>query len=265
MKTDLIIFTGQSNMVGQSEAPGNLSPAEGCREYKWMRDALVPLCDPCGENIRNDYTEGFTFQNAIAAAWRAEHVVGAAAYGYTTLLPAFCKAYREKTGHEVAAVHVARGAAQVSEFLPGTALYDTIVKKAQAAIDCVKRETELSHVLLVWLQGESDAIYKTTLSNYKTRLTAFKDALMKDLPIERFCVIRVGVYAHNGHDEEIIQAQDELCREDQDFAMLTRMAVELNQHEEYMNPNAPGHFSVKGLNTIGEAAGTALAELMIQG
>ena len=43
--------------------------------------------------------------------------------------------------------------------------------------------------------------------------------------------------------------------------MLTKIAVELNEKEDMMNPQCAGHFSAKGLETLGTAAGKALGAM----
>ena len=42
--------------------------------------------------------------------------------------------------------------------------------------------------------------------------------------------------------------------------MLTEIATELNEQEEYMNPYVKGHYSAKGLETLGAAAGRRFVE-----
>lgn len=42
---------------------------------------------------------------------------------------------------------------------------------------------------------------------------------------------------------------------------LERITTELIKMQEYMNPYATGHFSARGLERLGEAAGKALGEI----
>lgn len=84
------------------------------------------------------------------------------------------------------------------------------------------------------------------------------DALKQDLGVEKFGVIRVGCFVNDDRDWQIIGAQDEICEENNDFLMLTKLATDLNKSPEHMNPYAWGHFSAKGLETLGEAAGKTL-------
>ena len=63
---------------------------------------------------------------------------------------------------------------------------------------------------------------------------------------------------------EIITAQDEICRENDFFVMLTEIATELEKQPEMMNPRVNGHFGAKGLEVIGADAGAALGRLRMQ-
>lgn len=50
---DLIVFGGQSNMQGQTERLADNRIVKGAWEYRHLTGSLVPLCDPCGEDIRS--------------------------------------------------------------------------------------------------------------------------------------------------------------------------------------------------------------------
>ena len=76
-----------------------------------------------------------------------------------------------------------------------------------------------------------------------------------------FGIIRVGRFTNDDRDTEIISAQDEICREDESFEMLTDIATELNQIDEYMNPYVKGHYSAKGLELLGSSAAKALCKI----
>ena len=55
---DVIIFSGQSNMQGESEMLLPAHEIKGAFEYKFLSDSIVPLSDPVGENITFDLREG---------------------------------------------------------------------------------------------------------------------------------------------------------------------------------------------------------------
>lgn len=261
MQTDILIFGGQSNMQGQSEA---LIPTENngrMLEYKYLTDTFVPLQDPVGENIRYDRGWGDAVtKGGDAKVWLAEHVTGAACYGNTNLVPSFCRVYSETTGNRVIAAHIAKGSTVIAQWLPGTDGYAIIKDKAGASIAKSQEVFGSGRIFFVWLQGESDAIAGNSKDCYKEMLTVLGDALKQDVGIEKIGIIRVGRFTKDDRDLEIINAQDEICRENADFLMLTDIATQLNVCPRYMNPEVKGHYSAEGLMKLGAEAGQALAQ-----
>ena len=253
---DVIIFSGQSNMQGQSECLTENGVVNDAYEYKWLTNEMVPLQNPVGENITYSMDQGYevTPETRIPL-WLKEHVLGAACYGNTNLVPSFCRTYTDITKRQVLAVHAAKGSTRISEWLPGTPIYDVLIRKARGAIQKVNPE----RIFFVWLQGESDAVASVMKNDYKAALHVLCDALKADLGIDLFGIIRVGRFTNDDRDLEIISAQDEIC-EDEDFVMLTDIATELNQKDEYMNPNIKGHYSAKGLELLGSVAAEYLCK-----
>ena len=258
---DILIFGGQSNMQGQTEALSETEVAEGAFEYRFLSDALVPLRNPVGEDIRNDGTAGIASTEAtVLSDWLREHALGASWCGHTNMVPAFCRAYRRETGASVAAVHAAKGSTVIAEWLPGTAGYAVLTKKALAAIRKVRSFTQVGHIYFVWLQGESDAILSSGKEEYKEKLIRLASALKQDIGVERFGVIRVGKFVKDARDQTIMDAQSEACATNPDFLMLTDIAAKLYDMPQYMNPFVGGHYSAAGLEYLGETAGTALGK-----
>jgi len=259
---DVIVFAGQSNMQGQSERLSENEVVRNAYEYKWLSNKIVPLRNPVGECIRYDGTEGYLLEkNEDIPNWLKDHVLGAASYGFTNLVPSFCRAYIDQCESNVLAVHAAKGSTMISYWMPGTDGYRAIVEKTEAAIRKAKREHTVENVYFVWLQGESDAINGNTKEYYKEQITLLAQSLKKDLAIDKFAVIRVGCFTGDERDWQIIEAQDEVCEECEDFVMLTNIATQLNQKPECMNPNVHGHYSAKGLEILGNAAGGALGKI----
>ena len=111
---DLLIFGGQSNMEGRTEGlPVPNEAAPGVWEYKFLTDSIVPLVHPAGERILPD--------------------LDGASESFGSLVPDFCRVYRNETGREVLAVHAAKGATRIDEWLPGTDRYRTALKKILGA------------------------------------------------------------------------------------------------------------------------------------
>lgn len=97
---DIIIFSGQSNMQGQTESLPYTRIVNGAYEYRMLEDNIIPLKHPVGENINE--------------------VLLGAHEGNGSLLPAFCRAFVMKSGQNVLAVHAAKGATTIAEWLPGS-------------------------------------------------------------------------------------------------------------------------------------------------
>ena len=261
--TDIIVFAGQSNMQGQSEKLLDGAAVPGAFEYKYATDSLVPLRDPFGEDLRYDGTAGVAYGDGTEDGWHSLHVLGGAAYGHSTLVPAFCRVFTESTGRSVVAVGAAKGAVTIDYFMRGGDGFDFLVRKTNAA---KKRVTDRSEaVWLVWLQGESDAIESTGKEEYADRIGRLSRDLKAEIGLTKFGIIRVGRFTNDGRDDGIIAAQDEICARDPFFLMLTDEAAELNGIPEYMNPGVPGHFSAKGLRKLGSDAAAALSEYVLSG
>lgn len=251
-------------MQGQTETLTNTDIVEGAYEYRLLEGKYVPLKNPVGENIRYDRSKENTSMEAKKHMSHEEvlstFVLLASCYGNTNLVPEFCKAYLAYSGGDadVLAVSVAKGSTQIHEWLPGTEGYKAILEKTQAATSRAEKEYEIRHVFFTWLQGESDAIAGVDKETYKKRLIQLCATLQSDLGIEKFGIIRVGRFTNDEKDMEIIQAQSEICQENDDFLMLTEMATQLNEMKEYMNPYVAGHYSAKGLEKLGAEAGKTL-------
>jgi hypothetical protein len=259
---DVIIFSGQSNMQGQTDCLSENQVVQNAFEYKWLTDELAPLKNPVGEDITYDLTKGCNFDGRTISApdWRNMHVTGSACYGHTNLVPAFCRKYLSSIDTQVTAVHVAKGSTTISNWLPNQKAYQVLVEKSCSAI----KKVNPTNVYFVWLQGESDAIESTSKNQYKQHLTTLCNALKKDVGIKKFGIIRVGKFTNDQRDLEIISAQDEICKENKDFVMLTDIATDLNQQSQYMNPSARGHFNAKGLELLGESAAQGLVNLILK-
>ena len=252
---DIIIFSGQSNMQGETEGlPTNNEAVAGAKEYRLLSDSLIPLRHPVGEDIEGDLLEG-------------------AYKGCGTLVPAFCRAYVKQTGREVIAVHAARGSTVIEQWLRGTERQKWAITKAKSAIAKAKACGEVEHIYFVWLQGESDAIKQTTEKEYYNRLITLKNEWKEEVGIEKFGVIKVGYFTSvacwiegdmadkKAWDETIMRAQERAVETDKDFVMLARICPELSLNETYINPKASGHYNNAGMEMIGTEAGKTLAEI----
>lgn len=258
-RADLIIFAGQSNMQGQSETLSDGSVVPGAFEYKMLGDALAPLCDPFGEDITYDGKPGQRYFDEMGPLWHPLHALGGSAYGHSTLAPSFCREYTEKTGKCVIAVSAAKGSTKLSDWLPGTPGYSFIVRKTDSARKKAAEDFDIDATYILWLQGESDAIEATPAEEYVEELKVFASSLRSDTGIARFGVIRVGRFTGDDRDDVIIGAQDEICKSDPFFLMLTQSAADIINDPACMNPRVWGHFSALGLAKLGKEAAATLA------
>ena len=254
---DIIIFGGQSNMQGQTGAmPETNEPVEGALEYKLNENELVPLQLPVGEDLGGN-----------------KYLLGAS-HGCGSLIPAFCRAYIAETGREVVAISACRGDTTIEDWQKGTYRYNTAYGKITRGIAKAKSLGEIEHVYYVWLQGESDAIIRSTEEEYLERIFRYKNTLKREIGIEKFGIIKVGYFYctsqwHKGGDYEtkkscdvaVMSAQERAVAEDSDFVMLTRVCPELSMKPEYINPEASGHYNNEAMEIIGTEAGSALARI----
>lgn len=272
MKKDLIIFLGQSNMQGETEKLSETDVVENGWEYRYLSDELVPLRNPVGENIGHGMTSVYSSDKRVSLErWLEDTVLLAAHDGCTNMVPSFVRSYAKIRKNEVVAVHAAKGSTVISYWMPGSEGYAAIVSKTKAAVKKVGKEN-IDKILIVWLQGESDMIAKTSKAAYKEGLTAIKNGLFKDTGASVFGIIRVGHFSsvvgwleddleeRKKHDEDIIAAQEEICEKSEDFIMLTRVTDKLIfGDKKYLNPNVGGHYSALGQEIIGKYAGGNLA------
>jgi len=257
---DILIFGGQSNMQGQTEClPEPNDPVEGALEYRFLTDSLIPLQHPVGEDLETCEKE--------------MKLLGADS-GHGSLMPACCRAYAEATGRRVVGIHAARGATTLADWAEGTSLTQSSMEKIRAGIKKTAEQGAVGHIYYLWLQGESDAIERTSEEEYLRKLIDHKDRLKKECGIHKFGIIEVGYFCLTATwltdrddedalrcDKTIIAAQNRACEVDSDFVMLTRICKELNMNPEYINPFASGHFNNAAMEIIGREAGLSLAKL----
>ncbi len=243
---DIIIFGGQSNMQGQTEALVKEPPVAGACEYLYATDSFRPLTNPVGEDF--------------------DPYILASAYGFGSMVPSFCRAYVGETGIETVAVHASKGATIISEWARGGERYAFALKKIKAAVAATR---DVGKIYYVWLQGESDALAGTSESDYAAALTSYAAALKQDVGIDLFGIIKVGYFAKTVKgdapaDEVIMRAQEKTAVAD-GFAMLTDICPALSLDPAYLNPIAAGHYNNEGQRLIGETAGRKLGVIRKRG
>lgn len=151
---DVLIFGGQSNMQGQTESLPPGKPVAGAFEYRHREGILVPLAHPVGED----------FGDLLLGAHE----------GHGSLLPAFCRAYREVCKETVVAIHAAKGATTLADWSPSGKRYAFACEKIRAGLRAAAEREKIRKVFYIWLQGESDALAGTGETAYLSMLAAYK-------------------------------------------------------------------------------------------
>ncbi len=249
MKSDFFAMSGQSNMQGQSESYVPFeAPASACREYKILSDRFETVKNPSGEDVRVN----------------GEELLLGAHQGFSSPVPYFADEFYKISGFDATYAHVAKGATIVKQWLPGTNRYNMLIEKLSKALKKAEDEgIEIVSKNFVWLQGESDAIENNTRVQYKKELIDLWEHLKKDLGFEKFMMIRVG-YFYEFPCERIMLAQEELCRERDDFYMLTDVTASFTIENGLMQrlDQAGFHYTNKGYEVVGREAGAAAARIL---
>ena len=237
-EVDVILFTGQSNMVGRETSRYTVDIPEGyAYEYKYLTDGLTELKNPVGE----------TFGQAEVSSG-------------SSIVPQFCADYVEATGRKVIAVHVARGGQEIAKFMQGQTLYNNIVDKYSACLEYLETSGEYSvgHTFYVMFQGESDSLNTSTgkttskeqyISNYMN----FHDGLQQEFDFEFGAIIYTGrntneslagVKTVNAAQKALAEAESDIIVCDKEPADWYRL------HLEYMRSDNV-HLNAEGLKRVG--------------
>lgn len=238
---DLILFMGQSNMSGANgnaaEAP-ELTLGAGY-EFRAVTDpdSLHVLEEPFGEK---ENREGLLDDTELLER-------------RGSLVTAFVNAYYEKTGTPVVAVSASRGSSSLNGWL-NKGLKEDAAARLEAAEKCLKKEkVRVRHTYMVWFQGEADANLERTGEEYKADLKSLV-SYMKEQGVETCFLIQIGTDRENPeHHQVIMEAQLELCQEEDDIVLASDLPVKLTGED--MKDEGGIHFTQKALNMIGEDAG----------
>ncbi|MBO5123427.1 MAG: hypothetical protein J6B99_09755 [Oscillospiraceae bacterium] len=234
-KVDIAIFAGQSNSCGRATL----------EDVTTVNDIIVPVSVDKGFSFNN--TES-TIPLQIVEPITAN---GSTGYGY---IPSFINAYNKATGRRICACYKSFGGAMLNKWSPYVlddttgeetatvgAFYKVMVDAvSHAKTNLIASGYEVGDVFLVWCQGEADAAYlgnanvyanayEQSLSTdeeikayYKARFLRLVEKLKEDTGLSTAFIIRVG---HSQMDlarnAKIIEAQNELCRENASCVMVS--------------------------------------------
>lgn len=237
---DLFVFSGQSNMQGQTEPlKDDYAETASAYEYRHLSNqSYITSKHPCGENYEN---------NSFLAAHQ----------GYGSLPPYFAREY-VKHGKLPLIVHAAKGATVINEWQPDTQRYKDLINKINGAERNIgKINKSIINKAMLWCQGESDGIIGTSRDEYKKLFLNFWNEVKKDTELKNCYIIRIAKFSDMKKDAVIIKAQEELCVENDDIIMLTRETGNFNEENGKMGGSktpgsAEGHYTLKGFEALGK-------------
>ena len=249
-KYDLVIFMGQSNMVGKGgDASKAVKGIEGAGyELEFSKtgniEGLKPIEEPFGENTSN--------------------TIGG------SMVTAFMNAYYNNSGTPVIGIAGAYSGTSIYDFWQegqdGLVNAKTKVEKATKWLE--ENGYKIRHKYMVWNQGEADVskIEFTDENNEKqTYEKALKNTIreMQDVGIERCFMIRIGtIYLYKGYEEKykeryyeylnMVEEQTKIAKNDWVTLISTSMLT-LSKCQNMMYDMV--HFNQEALDIIGSEAG----------
>lgn len=221
---DVVLFTGQSNMVGRETDIYTVDIPQGqAYEYKYLTKTLDAVQNPSGERIKNGVTE-----NSGSTSKPSE--------GGSSIVPQFCYDYVTKTKRKIVAVHAAKGGQQISYFVPGNAsnMYPVLTEKYN---ECVTYLTDspnfdIGKRFYIMFQGESDSLESTSKTitpkeTYKQRFMSFHNGVKETCGIEFGGLIQTGRNSNISYEGivSIAQVKNEIAWENDDIIMLDQEPI----------------------------------------
>ncbi len=242
---DLVIFIGQSNMSGR----GNAAESVVCKsghgyEFRAVSDPtrLYDLVEPFGVNEHNP--ESGVNDHAMAGS----------------MVSALCESYFSLTNIPIVAVSCSMGGTDTEFWHPDKPpIQDAIARLKAAEKYLTDHSYSIRHRFMIWCQGEQDGFNGLPGEEYNVRLTAIINR-MKTAGIEKCFVIQIGHQRDNDSFDEIIAAQETLCRENPDAVLAS---VRFSEMRELMKDNC--HFTQQGYNITGADAGLNMARCVLTG
>lgn len=242
-QVDVVLFTGQSNMVGRETSKYSVSIEEGkAFEYKFLSDSLVPVANPVGE----------TFGSVEVSSG-------------SSIVPQFCADYVSSTGRNIVAVHVARGGRAISYFTQQGAIYADIVRKYSACIDYLENSDgyEVGRRFYVMFQGESDT-NSTASQDYYDSYMSFHNGLKDAIGTEFGAQIYIG---RNSTEDKagilrINNVKKQLAEDNEDIIICNKE----NATYYYDNPqyllSDNIHYTASGLKKIATDSCRSIVDFM---
>lgn len=254
MKRPLLVFAGQSNMMGAAVYPASRQinykdsyeylhkPRRFGKEVGEFKTYAYPagefsykdlsLAYPTGDGTQlstlADYGENTHFCPAMAnldsdieKTMKSFVVYSEASFNHGATLAPFVTEELEALGYKTAYIHIAKGGVPISHYLSGESAeyFEEKVRDFFADSESRFADDDTSDRVLLWLQGESDA--SRGYDYYKGALGELWEKA-KSLGINKFFIVRVG-YWGNALISDVMRAQEDFARECEGVYMLTRV------------------------------------------
>jgi len=236
---DLVIFMGQSNMAGYGGSASRAPVVPEGHGY-WFKSISDPtklyrLTEPFGAGETNmDSGLGNCQRNG-------------------SMVSAFANAYYKDTGVPIVAVFAAQGNTAIDWWWPGKAPLNDAINRYKTAKEWLENNGyTVRNDFMVWCQGESDGWNGSAKRMYKTLFIKMFDA-MKAEGIDACFMVRIGEQQSSSTQfDQIIEAQNELCKEVDNVVMVCTATAGFVK-AGLMSDNV--HYSQEGYNKAGTMAG----------
>lgn len=241
-RVDLIMFMGQSNMSGCG-GDASLAPSvseEAGMEFRAVSNPtqLYQIVEPFGINENN--INGLMEKPGGKKG---------------SLVSSFVNEYYKETGVQVVAVSASLGETDMDKWLSENIMLDVMTRYITARTWLVNNGYEIGHKYVVWLQGESDALKRTSTDAYKTKMDDFIRPLFMD-GIEKVFFITPGrTIDETEIYSKIIRAQLEMSKNSGYYGLATSILSGVSC--EYMTDIY--HYNQHVLNLVGEEAAKSVA------
>ncbi len=231
---DIILFSGQSNMVGYGEKPSTCKIKNGDGyEYFGNTDELGNIKDPVGERTGRDDKDIYK----------------------GSMIPSFVYHYLKNTDNNVIAVPSAYGASSIDDWQPGGENLTSTIDKYNAAVSYIKDNTDykIDKAICVWLQGETDILKEISGDEYKEKFLNMHDELVSKTDINQCIMIPIGSRRDAPMEcaEEINKAQFELIDENTDILCGSTNAMKFSKDKTMLKSDVL-HFNTKALELLGK-------------
>lgn len=238
---DLVMFMGQSNMAGRGTAAESIVCQSGHGyEFRAISDPtkLYDVKEPFGVN-ENNGASGVNEPGAKTGS----------------MVSALMESYYLHTGVPMVGVSCSKGGTQIDFWQPGGAALNDAVERYNAAKSYLKKNGyTVRRKFMVWCQGESDGDAATPIDEYKAKTQAMAQAMI-DEGIEKCFMVRIGHFRDNDKYDAYIEAQSQLCAEDDRFVMASEKFADMRDLMKDIF-----HYQQEAYNITGTDAGENIAK-----